>query len=498
MLSSLIYQFVTIVCGLITPRLILRSFGSTYNGVISSATQFLSMISFLTFGITASTRVALYSSLANNDILKTSRIVKSTELYMRKVAGAVIIFAILLCIIYPHISHNDLSNLQNVLLISIISVGTFAEYFFGITNTTLVTADQSSYIANTLNILKTILNTICVAILINFRASIYCVKLVSSLVFLLSPFALSVYVKKKYKLISDCEPDDSAIKQRGAVAFHSIANIIHNNTDIVILTLFTDAKLISVYTIYYLIVGKLKSLLQVFTSGMEAAFGDMWVKKETEQLNRNFRIYEYMLYSFTAVVFSCVAVLILPFIAVYTRGVTDINYIRPELAILITFAEGMYCIRQPYLTLVYATGSFEETKIGAMIEAILNIIISILLVQTLGIAGVIIGTLIANIFRTVQFSLYVSKRILQRNIQEVMLRFLWVLLNGVIVVSCYLGIIFLIDFSDTWVAWLIQAFTVGIISIVALVLTSLVFYKQDFRTLMSKGRNSVKYKVRKF
>ena len=63
-------------------------------------------------------------------------------------------------------------------------------------------------------------------------------------------------------------PDNTGIEQRGAVAFLSIANLIHQNVDLVLLTLFTDAKIISVYTVYYLVVGKIKQLMQIVTTGM--------------------------------------------------------------------------------------------------------------------------------------------------------------------------------------------------------------------------------------
>ena len=107
MTTSLVDQIVTIVCGLIAPRLILMAFGSTYNGVISSATQFLNMINILTLGITAATRVALYKPLANGDTMAVSSIVKATKNYMRKVAVGVIIYAALLCIIYPFVSNKS-------------------------------------------------------------------------------------------------------------------------------------------------------------------------------------------------------------------------------------------------------------------------------------------------------------------------------------------------------------------------------------------------------
>ena len=199
-LTSLMEQIVVIVCGLITPRLILMTFGSTYNGVVSSATQFLNMINILALGITAATRVALYKPLANNDFMAVSRLMKAIKKYMRKIAFGVIIYAAILSVIYPFISQNELSDWENASLIAIVSVGTFANYFFGITNTTLLQAAQSNYVTNITTIIKTILNTVCVAILIWLNCSIYIVKLGSSIVFLLAPAILSIYVKKKFNL----------------------------------------------------------------------------------------------------------------------------------------------------------------------------------------------------------------------------------------------------------------------------------------------------------
>ena len=145
----------------------------------------------------------------------------------------------------------------------------------------------------------------------------------------------------------------------------------------------------------------------------------------------------------------------------------------------------MYCIRQPYLTLVYATGSYEETKMGALVEALLNLSISIILLQVIGIEGVIIGTLVANIFRTIQFAIFISKHILHRSVLVVVKRFAWVV--GCIVT---IGIVSLtlenvIIFSVSWIGWLEHAIIVFIISLIITVLASLLCYKNDFMDLVN-------------
>lgn len=491
------YQVVTIICGLITPRLILSAFGSTYNGVINSATQFLSMISILTLGITGATRVALYKTLGSGDELGTSRIMKATKNYMRKVALCVIVYAALLCIIYPYFSHNDLSKTENAVLIAVVSIGVFAQYFFGISNLTLLQADQASYIVYALDIPKTVANLIVVAILIKLGRSVYEVKLGSSLVFLITPAIMNAYVKKRYKLTNDCEPDNTGIKERGAVAFHSVANLVHDNVDLVLLTVFTDAKIISVYTVYYLVVGKIKQLTQVVTSGIEAAFGNMWARGEIETLKKNFRAYEYVMFTFTAVIFSCVGLLILPFIKRYTYGVTDVEYVRPLLAVLITIAEALFCVRQPYLTLVQATGFYKETKYGAMVEALLNLAISLALIAIIGLEGVIIGTLAANAFRTTQYALFVSNRVIHRSPLEVVKRALWLVATSAVTIAISLVFEKNVAFSSGWLGWLAEAFAVFGIACAVTLISSLVFYKDDLKFVLGILKRMLKKADRK-
>lgn len=492
MSTSLVSQIVSIICGLITPRLILTNFGSTYNGVTASATQFLGMLNLLTLGITGATRVALYKPLAENDNLTVSRLMKASKQYMRKVSMCVVACIAVLCIVYPFVSKNDLTWIQNAALIFIVGISSLANYLFGVNNTIILQASQSNYVTNIADIIKIIINTICTAVLIWVGCSIYTVKLGSSLIYFIVPLVISIYIHRKFSLTNDCEPLETEGKSRKAVAAHSVANIIHDNVDLVTLTFFVDAKMISVYTVYNTIVSKIKMLLRVFTSGMEAAFGDMWVKREHSTLAKSFKTYEYMMFTLTTIIFSCVGILLLPFVRIYTLGVNDANYILPTFAALITIAEGIYCIRQPYMTLVYATGSYEQTKNVAIVEAGVNLTLSIVLVNIMGISGVIMATIVANLFCTSMFVCFTSKNILKRSIYVVIRRVVWVLICICIttVLSNVIGKT--IAYNVSWFGWLIEAIVVFTISVVTTFLMSLLFYREDLISLMKKAMSVVK------
>ena len=478
---SMAYQVIAVICGLITPRLILSAFGSTYNGVISSANQFLQMISILKLGIAGATRVALYRPLAENDILAVSRIIKSNKNYMRRVGLAVIGYTLVLSLIYPFISHSDLSRMESGVLILIVGISVFAENYFSVSNETLLSAAQSVYIYYIIQSIALIANTLFSVVLIHAGCSIFIVKLVSALVFLVSPICLNLIVKKKYRLVSDCEPDHTAIKQRGAAAFHSIANIVHENTDLVVLTLFKDAKLISVYTVYQLIAGKVRQILLMLANGLEGAFGNMWAKGEMEALESNFRFFEYLIFALTSVIFSCMAVLLSPFVKLYTLGVTDVNYIRIGFALLTVFTEMMHCIRHPYLILVQATGSYEATKKGALYEAVINLAVSVVLVNLIGLNGVMLGTLVANTFRTVQYAFFISSHIIRGTIKRTGMRFGWFLGNTTASMAVqYMAFRFLPEIN-AWQNWILCGMIAFLSAVMMTLGTSAVFFPHELK-----------------
>ncbi len=495
-----VYEVVVMVCGLITPRLILAAYGSSYNGIISSITQFLSLITILRAGVAGASRVALYKSLADHDILATSRILKATEGYLRKVALVFLGYLGVLAAVFWFISgtnrETDISYLETAALVVIIGLGTFAQYFFGLTYQTLLTADQKNYIYFIQQIIVTILNTIIAVVMINLGSPIWAMKLVSAAVFVASPIMLNLYVTHRYKLVKKCEPDPSALKQKKDVLGLAISNIIHENTDIAILTLFTDVKIVSVYAVYNLVINGLKKVLSVFTTGLEAAFGNMWAKNENDAIKRNLGIFELMIFSFVSIVFSCTIVLILPFVAIYTRKVTDVEYIRPEYAFIAVAAQAFFCVRMPYMTLVQAAGKYKETRNGAFLEAGINLVLSLVLVNFFGLVGVAVGTLAADVFRTVQYAKYCCDHLVDLKYHQVLLRIVWMSGNIGVSILFYLLLSPFITITG-WGTWVLMACCMFAFSSAVTFFTAFLFYRRDLKAAWNVAKRTLKKKKKK-
>ena len=481
-MTSIIAEIVSIICGLILPRLILVAFGSSYNGITSSISQFLSCVVLLRAGVGSVTRAALYKPLAKKDINEISGIVNATAIFMKKVAliyvGALLIFA---CI-YPFFVRDSFDWIFSATLVLIIGSSTFVDNYFGIAYQMLLQADQKNYINTIPQIVTTILNTIIAAILIYCGASIHFVKIGSALVYFVRPLFLSYYVKKKYDIDSSAAPNNSAISKRWDAFAQQAAAFVNNNTDVIVLTMFANIKEVSVYTVYYMVANGLYKVEQTLTDSFEAAFGNMLAKKENKVLQENFKIVEYLVFTSAAFLFICGAVLIMPFAKVYTLGICDVSYERPLFGALMCINQFLFCIRLPYHMLVDAAGHFKQTRNGAIFEAFLNVIVSVTLVVKFGLIGVTIGTFCALLFRTLQYSVYASKNILHRKYSTVVVHVLLSILQAC-TVAFLLRFVYVPRF-DSYIHWFVYAIEVAAVVAAVLGIYSLIFYKKELQLLM--------------
>ena len=89
----------------------------------------------------------------------------------------------------------------------------------------------------------------------------------------------------------------------------------------------------------------------------------MIANEEKEHLKKSFSVYELFYYTIVTIVFTSTLLLIIPFVEVYTNGISDVNYIVPAFAYIIVIAEMVWSLRQPYNELVKSSGHFKQTQL---------------------------------------------------------------------------------------------------------------------------------------
>lgn len=487
-LSSFIFQICTIVCGFILPRMILKNFGSEVNGLVNSITQFLGIISFLELGVGAVIQSSLYKPLADKDNLQISKIVVSGQKFFTKLAIILLIYVVLLMGIYPFVANQNFGFVYTATLIGVISISSFAQYYFGIVNRLLLNADQRGYVSYNAQTITLLLNTGACCILMNAGTSIHIVKLTTSLIYVVRPLILMLYVKKHYQINWKVTYEEEPIKQKWNGVAQHVAAVVLDGTDNVVLTLLAGLKEVSVYSVYNLVVAGVKQLMLSMTNGILSLIGELWAKQELENLRKFFGWVEWTLHTGTVFVFGVTSVLIVPFVKVYTQGISDINYIQPLFGMLLVAANAGHCLRLPYNMMILAGGHYKQTQSNYIIAASINIIVSVLAVRKWGLVGVAVGTVIAMFYQTVWMALYDSRNLIQwpfRNFLKQMF------VDIISVVGIHVATTSFIMTETNYVAWVILAVKVAIVACLVIVVVNMIFYRSNMLRVIEKIKRIV-------
>lgn len=487
--SVLLLEIVTVISGLVLPRLILSDFGSATNGLVNSVQQFITCVTLLRAGVGGVTRAALYKPLATENLDEISGIFSATTKFMRKLTVQYTVGLFIFAVVYPFFVKENFSWLYSFSMVLILGISTFFDCCFGVSLQFLLQADQKRYVISFLQIATVLANVLVAVFLIRIGASIHIVKLGSSLVYSIKPFILWIYVHKKYKLNWKAKPNNLAIKQRWDAFSHQLATFVNNNTDVMLITLFSDIAMVSVFSVYNMVTASLRNLITSLITGLEGYFGNVIAKKE--ELKNRFELFETATFFVSAWIFLCVGFLITPFVLVYTSGVEDTDYNQIWFGIVMSLAQFVYCIKLPYNILVDVSGHFKQTKHFAAAEAVINIVLSVILINFLGLTGVAIGTLIAAILRAVHFVVYSNKNFLSGCIKSFAKNLICCICGVAIAVLC---ILFIPKMTiDSFADWLLYALIVCIVCLTALVICYFVFFGKKIililKTLKLKKKN---------
>lgn len=464
MFMTIITRVVTLITGLIIQQKILVAYGSSLNGLTSSITQVMSYLVILEAGLGTASIQALYLPLASKNWDKVSEIIAATGKGYKKISIIFLICLISASILVPLAVANQIEFFVSGLLTLITGGSYVVAYILGGKYKVLLNADRKLYILNIADCVSIIISCILRVLALNYGMGIIFVQTINLCCTVAKNIGYVSYIKRKYKQINyHAKPDYKAVSKRWNVLIHSLAGLVVNNTDVLILTLFANLKIVSLYSVYNMVFAQLSTIIQsTFMQAPQSNFGQLY-NGNKRKYEEYYAVYEVGFSIFLFVIISIALTMILPFVSIYTHGVSDINYIDNVLPILFALILLMNQIRIPALVTINSAGAFKETQKGAIIEALINIIVSLALffLTPLGLYGLLIGTICSYIFRTSDVFIYVYKYLLERkSIKCIKL----LLVNFGLLIFAY--IVFNIAFPivvNTFLDWIIKAIFVSIV-----------------------------------
>ena len=406
-------QIVTVLAGLVIPRFMLRYYGSEINGLVSSLTQFISYFNLIEAGIAGSVVYYLYKPLHDRDEKIISSIVVTAKKYYTKCGLIFLGLVFILACIYPlFVKTEGLSRIEIFILTLVIGTRGICDFFIMSKYRVLLTADQKVYVLSLASIVSTLLNTVCIAFFSHIGLSVVLVRCIALISVFSTTIILFVYTKKNYAFLNfNAEQNKTCLEKRGDALFLQLLGVVQNGAPVIILTVFAGLTDVSIYSIYIMIIGGLRSFLAIFESGLSASFGDVIAEKNIKTLQNTTEIFQTAYYILITTVYATAAIMIQPFIKLYTSGITDADYSNVLIGILFVFDGFFYNLKTPQGMLIISAGMYRETRWRSLTQALIILIGGIILVPLLGLKGVVIASITANLYRTIDLLFFVPKYI---------------------------------------------------------------------------------------
>ena len=398
-ITAVLYQAIILILGFIIPSITINNYGSETNGFISTVSQIYNYLALLEAGLGTAAIQTLYSPVASGDKKQISLIINSAKAYYIKVSIIYSSMVLLISIILPFVLESTIKPSIMILYFLLFGVSNVMNFAFTASMKPLLNAEGKLYVSNNISI---IFHTVCQlarVILLNFKVSILTLQLMISIINVLQMAVYYFYFKQRYSWIDKTiKPKKSILKQRSAFLLQHISQLLFSSTDVVIISVFCGLVWSSVYSVYMLIYNVVNTLLSMLTGSFDFVLGQTYSKDRETYLFFH-RSYELILITVATIIYTFVAVICIPFIELYTANISDVNYIYPAFPILFSIMGFLTTIRSLPVKLLNFSFHAKQTMYQVIIEVILNIVFSIILVNVIGMSGVLVGTIIALIYR---------------------------------------------------------------------------------------------------
>lgn len=478
---GIILQLIVILSGFLVKNVFIAVYGSNINGLVSAVDQIISSLAIVEGGIGGAAIAMLYKPLQENDNRKIEEILVSSKSFFMKSGYLYILLVGLIVSFYPYLIVNQVSISEVRALIIILAVGGIIEFFFFAKYKVLLVADQKLYILNGIQGIFTIINAIVVLYLMQNGYHYLLVRLIGAIVIVLRFILIYYYFKKEYPNIS-LRSDVKGIKlpQRWGVMLHQFSSLILYNTDLFLITIFMGNNSlvdVSIYGVYNLVAISIINIVSSITSGVQASMGNLLVSSDEKKVKEVYQKFEFITLFIISIIYISFSVLLSPFIKLYSENFNDANYNDLGLVVLFTIMVVLQGVRIPAVTVVAAAGHYKETQYRAVVEASINIIFSIILVSYYGLYGILLGTILAYIYRNTDLILYVNKYLIRGTLRQSIIR-IFVYITIIFISSVILGYMVRCAEIVSYLEWFVLACIVGIISILIVMLISYLLDKE--------------------
>lgn len=396
--SGVINKVVVMLLPFVMRTIMIHYMGTQYLGLSSLFSSILNMLSLAELGIGTALVYSMYKPIAENDIKTVCALMALYKKLYRIIGSVILAVGLLITPFIKFLINGEVPSDINVYILYLIYLlNTSVSYFlFAYKNSLLAAFQRNDISSNVSTILTTIEYAIQISLVVLFR-NYYCYVAIFPIFTIIGNIVRSIIVDKMYpeyvaKGTVDKEERKKIYRNTIALASHKIGNTVSTAFDSMVVSAFLGLSCVGIFGNYNYIVTTVMSLIWIVYFSMTAGIGNRLNLYSLEENYKEFKA----LTSFNNLVISwatgCMLFLYQPFMELWAGKE---NTLGSSSAIIFSFYFYVYQSRRVVLLYKDAAGVWKEDKWKPIVGAMLNLIVNIVLVQSIGINGVILSSIIS-------------------------------------------------------------------------------------------------------
>ena len=478
-IGSMLSNILTIIIGLIAQAVFIKILGSEYLGLNGLFSNIITMLGIVELGVGNAIIYNLYKPIAENNIGKIKSLMNFYKKSYRLIACIVAIIGIIIIPFLPFFIEEVSIDINITLVYLLFLIDVVCSYLLSYKRSILY-ANQKNYIINIVHIIYTILLNTSQLLVLFFTKNYYYYLIMKIIMRILENFIISKIADKKYTFINepseklDKETEKDIFTKVKALFFHKIGSFAVMGTDNIIISKFLGLVTVGLYSNYYLIINAVQTVFGQIITSFTASIGNMLVTESKEKcydVFKKIRFFNFWLATFA----SCSTLVVMDsFINIWIGN----NYILPLLVLeVLVFNLYQKLMRNSYMSFKEAAGIYYEDRFVPLIEASLNVIVSIICCKLFGLAGVFMGTIVSGLaLWCYSYPKYVYKKLFDRSYINYAKETIGYIILFILIASGTYYLSTMINFSNIYLEFVSN---VIISLIVPNILLLIIFFKTD-------------------
>lgn len=395
---GILNKLVTVLFPFALRTVLVYTLGAEYLGLSSLFTSVLQVLSLSELGIGSAMVFNMYKPIAEDN---TDEIVELTNLYKNiyRIIGCVIFFGgmAFLPFLNNFIKGEVPEDVNVYVLFMLYLINSSESYFISAYRSTILNGHQRRDIIMNISLITHVLLYLA-QILCLIRYKDYYLYIIWLPVFTtIENLITAVYVKKKYpQYVIQKKVNFSQLKGIFAnvkdLFGHKLSQVVTVSVDTIVISTFLGLQMVTIYNNYYYLLFAVVGFLDVAYQGILAGIGNSIVIDTKRKNYKDFEKFDLLnswIIGWCSICFLC---LYQPFIKIWMGEDLMLPWLTVCLMVIYFY---VWKIRQMILIYKDAAGMWDIDRYKPYVEIVFNLTLNIILVQMIGINGVVISTILS-------------------------------------------------------------------------------------------------------